>query len=75
MRTVRLWPIGLAANNKAINCYGFSTSGGAWLHTYNAAYCTGIRPGGVAISATIAKGCIAQYGNGTISATDKYNMP
>jgi hypothetical protein len=66
---------GLNANNNAINCFGSSVAG-TGLYAYNAAFCTGYRPGGVAISATIANGCIVQFGGGgSVSVVNKYNMP
>lgn len=64
--------IGLSATGTASGCYGYSSTG-IGLFAYNAAFCTGYRPGGAAIQATIANGCIAY--SGTNSITYKYNMP
>jgi hypothetical protein len=65
---------GLFAIN-ATNCSGTSTSGSYGLRASGTATsCRGTNSaGGVALSAPIAIGCTA--GTGTISATNRYNMP
>jgi len=63
---------GIYAYNVAMGCYGQSSTGTA-IYAYNAAFCNGYRPGGTAIQATIANGCIASGGTNLI--TFKYNMP
>jgi hypothetical protein len=63
---------GIYAYNVAMGCYGQSSTGTA-INAYNAAFCNGYRPGGTAIQATIANGCIASGGTNVI--TYKYNMP
>jgi hypothetical protein len=64
---------GLYAGRTAIGCYGESSGGPSGLYAQNAAFCTGFRPGGRAIEATIANGCWA--GAGTNLITYKYNTP
>jgi hypothetical protein len=66
---------GIFADRTAIGCYGQSTSGTAGVNTKNAAFCVGKRPGGNAILTVIANGCYVESGDGTITATYKYNMP
>jgi hypothetical protein len=63
--------IGLFAIN-ALGSYGFSVSG-TGLSASNASFCIGERPGGTAIQATVATGCVAVEGTNLI--TTKYNMP
>jgi len=55
------------------NCHGLSSSGTYAISTVLATSCVGSRPGGIAISATTVNGCHAAAG--TVSATNKYNMP
>jgi hypothetical protein len=64
---------GLYADRTAIGCYGESSGGPRGLYAQNAAFCTGYRPSGRAIEATIANGCWA--GAGTNFIAYKYNMP
>jgi len=64
---------GLYADRTAIGCYGKSSTGPRGLYAQNANTCTGDRPGGRAIEATIANGCWAASGTNLISF--KYNMP
>jgi hypothetical protein len=64
---------GLYADSTAIGCHGYSNSGSRGLYAQNANTCTGYRPGGLAIEATIANGCWAASGTNLI--TFKYNMP
>lgn len=58
--------------SSAMHCYGASTSG-TGISVTLATSCTGSRPGGTAIQVTTANGCHVQ--SGTVSATNKYNMP
>ena len=55
------------------NCYGQSSSGNFGISATLATECVGSRPSGIAISVTTANGCHAT--NGTVTATNKYNMP
>jgi hypothetical protein len=66
---------GIFANQTAIGCYGESLSGTAGVNTKNAVFCVGKRPGGNAILTEVANGCYVAPGDGTISATYRYNMP
>jgi hypothetical protein len=63
---------GVYAFRTAIGCYGASSTG-TGLYALNASTCTGYRPGGTAIQATVANGCYAAAGSNVI--THKYNMP
>ncbi len=63
---------GIYAEKIAFGCNGES-DGGIGLNTYNAAFCTASRPGGTALLAIIANGCIVTSGSSGI--TYKYNMP
>jgi hypothetical protein len=64
---------GIYASRTAIGCFGDSSSGPAGLFAQNANTCTGFRPSGRAIWATIGNGCWAVGGTNFI--TYKYNMP
>ena len=61
------------AYGSAINCHGQSFTG-IGLFAANAAFCVGARnPGGTALQATIANGCLGL--GGTNNIVNKYNMP
>jgi hypothetical protein len=66
---------GIFAIRTAIGCYGESFSGTAGVNTVNAFLCVGRRLGGTAILTVMANGCYVASGEGSISATYKYNMP
>jgi hypothetical protein len=63
---------GIYAEKVAFACNGESDTG-IGLNAYNAAFCTASRPGGTALLAIIANGCIVTSGASGI--TYKYNMP
>jgi hypothetical protein len=63
---------GIRAYETAIGCFGSSSTGNG-IFARSAAFCTADCPGGTAIRATIANGCIAA--SGTNNVTYKYNMP
>jgi hypothetical protein len=63
----------LQAYNAAMNCYAQSFTG-VGLSAATAAFCVGTRnPGGTALQATIANGCIGL--GGTNNIVNRYNMP
>ena len=65
---------GLNCAGSATNCQGRSTSGTHGIYVQGTATnCRGYRPGGIALYAYIAIGCIAS--SGTISTSNPYNMP
>jgi hypothetical protein len=66
---------GIFANRTAIGCYGESGYGTAGVNTKNAVFCVGTRTNGTAILTVMANGCYVAPGEGTITATYKYNMP
>jgi hypothetical protein len=66
---------GIFANRTAIGCYGESFSGTAGVNTKNAVFCVGKRTGGNAILTVVANGCYVESGDGTITATHRYNTP
>jgi hypothetical protein len=67
---------GIFATQTAIGCYGESIVGTAGVNTVNAVFCVGKHSSkGNAILTVIANGCYAAAGDGTITATYKYNMP
>jgi hypothetical protein len=45
------------------------------VNTKNAVFCVGTRTNGTAILTVMANGCYVASGEGSISATYKYNMP
>jgi hypothetical protein len=65
---------GIFADRTAIGCVGESTSG-TGVNTKNAVFCVGKRPGGNAILTVVANGCYVAPGDGTITATYRYNTP
>ena len=61
------------SGTSVINCHGQSTSGNFGLTSTLATSSVGSRSGGVGLSAVTANGCHVTAG--TVSATNKYNMP
>lgn len=56
-----------------INCHAQSTSGSSAINAYLVTSCVAIRSGGVAIVSHTANGCYISAG--TLTTTNKYNMP
>lgn len=71
-RVVTSNSIGIKAN-AVMNCYARSGSGTAAIDATLVTSSVAHRSGGVAINATTANGCIPE--SGSVTATNKYNMP